>query len=215
MKNYYANSLKFITFSVRAKNRLAFFVYLTKNFQRIEASKLTLNLAQFNLEKVILVYVTNYRTTTSFTVINKNLSLLTVSIEEFLEDTASFNLIFNISEDKNIVFLFKDIDWTHITQKIRNTGYKLYSPDIEVSPLSLKFTRFLNSLNGLLVPSIFKSFSETLDKNWDDESWREYIEIVPIETDKDLSKDSFLILDIQPISINYENIDKEIDNFLD
>jgi hypothetical protein len=214
MNKYYSNILHFVTFSVRPKNKLAFLTYPTNNFKRIDAIKLSDKFENLNMDKVILVFVTNYRTTKNFTTINKNLALLTVSIEELLEDTTSFNLIFNISQNSNIVFLFKDIVWTHIVNKLNKLGYTLYTPNIELSPMSLRFTKLLNCIDELIGYSLFDIYNGVMDTRSDEELLKMYIEINPIDKDKDLFEEPFLIFDKEKSNIKYTDIDREVDDFL-
>lgn len=214
MLKRYANQLKFVTFSVRPKNKLAFLIYPTNDFTRIDATKMSEKFPNWNLDKVILVFVTNYRTATSLTLINKNLALLTLSIEEFLEEPSSFNLLFNTSEDKNIVFVFKDIEWIQVSTKIRKLGYTLFTPYMEISPVSFRFTRFLNCIDGLIGYPVFKSFSKSMDTKSDKELIETYDNIVPLDEDKDIKKESILIFNCETSTTLHTDIAREIDEFL-
>jgi hypothetical protein len=214
MLKRYANQLKFVTFSVRPKNKLAYLVYPTNDFTRIDATKLSEKFPNWNLDKVILVFVTNYRTATSLTLINKNLALLTLSIEEFLEETSSFNLIFNTSADKNIVFVFKDIEWIHVSTKIRKLNYTLITPYMEMSPVSFLFARFLNCIDRLIGYPVFKAFGKAMDTKSDKELRETYDKVVPLDEDKDLQKESILIFNSETSTTLHTDIAREIDEFL-
>jgi hypothetical protein len=109
MNKRFSNLIRFVSFSVTSNNKLTLLAYPTNNFTRIDATKLSNNIKNIGMDKVILVFITDYNVSSNFIRITNNLAMATISFQEFLEDSTSINLLFNYKKDKNIIFIFKDL----------------------------------------------------------------------------------------------------------
>jgi hypothetical protein len=177
--------------------------------------KLNQNLNQYGMKKVIIVFITDYDVTSNFIRISDNLAITTISFREFLEDDTSINLLFNYKEDKNIIFMFKDLNWLHVEAKFRDSGYTLVEPELKRTKSYIKFHSFRDCIDRLIGYFIRDSLVETQDLiefliDWE----KEYFPADTLSPDKDLSTESILIFDTIKSITKYNNIDAEIDDFL-
>jgi hypothetical protein len=215
MNKKFSNLLRIVTFSVKPSNQLSYYSYPTNNFTRIDSMQLNQNINQYGMKKVIIVFITDYDVTSNFIKISDNLAITTISFREFLEDDTSINLLFNYKDEKNIVFIFKDLNWLHVEAKFRDSGYTLVEPELKRTKSYIKFHSFLDCIDRLIGYSIRDSWEET---QWLIEFLeyfeKEYFPADTLSPDKDLSTESILIFDKNKSIINYNNIDEKIDDFL-
>jgi hypothetical protein len=210
MNKRFSNLIKFVSFSVSHDNKLSFLTYPTNDFTRIDATKLSNNIKDVGLDKVLLVFITDYYIPSNFIRISDNLAITTISFHEFLEDSTSINLLYSY-KDKNIIFIFKDLKWLDVVTKFKNRGRSLPICDMESSIANIStFVKHLNCMDGLIGFSILEKL--------DDEDSFSYVKlegcdrIVP--ENEDLSTESILTFDSNKSTIIYTNIDREIDDFL-